>query len=618
MADSKQKNTSENFDREFSLAGNKKHSGTGRIPSWIMILAGAAIIAAVVIVRQPSVRQNVNVTRASVTSQNSLTVQGSESVFSGSDAKADPAELEARFGTKVSDYQGTAASFFINDNDLLYSVQLDELPVDENGKLKTENSETDGAVYWVDEKPFAVSLEPAETTNENLAELETNSVYWIDEKPYDVTLEQVSSDEMAGMTDKELSEIVKAGDTYYRLQVSPAASSPDNELIVIDNSSAPDDGNDVTIGKSGNDDQLVPDEDPFGTESTAETPAAIAWVNGKPYAVTVKPYDSSADADNSRPGTDKSVIPVTVIGELDKKTAVFQSEGKQYEIQAVEIDTEKYSVEGTAQPVVWIDDTPLHVTLDPADSDSFNIILESVPEEEIPYLYETHFGKSYPSNEKVSDPYAGSQKTTEDTFETNAESEGEPEKGNWFVNVFHNIFGGEPTATPTPQVTLIAVEPTAIPKGPTATPIVVRMAPTSTPRGPIRLDEGEDYTGGSSDQKAAVPTISIPVGQVSKGDDGIEIDPALQSEDNSGSGDEPAIIIYSPSDADHSSVSVPVTVVENKPESAGNPAPTVPEPTPEELPHTGMAENWNIPSMIALLFGLLLVIIGVRRMRLNR
>ena len=34
------------------------------------------------------------------------------------------------------------------------------------------------------------------------------------------------------------------------------------------------------------------------------------------------------------------------------------------------------------------------------------------------------------------------------------------------------------------------------------------------------------------------------------------------------------------------------------------------EPTPEELPHTGMAESWNIPSMAALLFGLLLVIIG--------
>ena len=37
--------------------------------------------------------------------------------------------------------------------------------------------------------------------------------------------------------------------------------------------------------------------------------------------------------------------------------------------------------------------------------------------------------------------------------------------------------------------------------------------------------------------------------------------------------------------------------------------------TPEELPHTGMAEGWNIPSLLGLLAGLMLVIIGVRRLR---
>lgn len=605
MADFKPKKTAENFDKEFGLNGNKKRSAAGKIPSWIMILAGAAIIAAVVIVKQPAIRPVVNGTKASLTSQNNLTVQGNDNVFTGSDAKADPSELEARFGTKSGvDYQGTAASFFVTDNDLLYNVQMDELPVDENGKPQTGSGEADSAVYWVDEKPFAVSLEPADLTDDNISEADTSSVYMIDEKPYDVSLEKVSKEEMTKMTDKELSEIVKAGDTYYRLQVAPAASSPDYGKNVSERSE-----------KAGDEGQPVPDDDPFNTENGREEPAAIAWVNGKPYAVTVKPYNGAAD---SRPETGKSVVPVTVIGELDKKTAVFQSEGKQYEIQAKEIDTEKNSVEGMAQPVVWIDETPLHVTLDPDGNDSFNIILESVPEDEMPYLYETHFGKSYYSNEKSAGTDTTGQETTEESPETNEVQEGEAENGNWFVNVFHNIFGGDPTATPTPQVTLIAVEPTKVAKGPTATPIVVRMAPTSTPRGPMRLDEGDDSSIGGSDQKAAVQNTTGANGSDFRAEDGNGTGSVQQSGEPKGSDDMPMITIYPTSSTNRSSVSVPVTIIEKTPEPAGNPRRNVSEPTPEELPHTGMAESWNIPSMIALLFGLLLVIVGVRRLRQTR
>ena len=639
MADLNKKNTAENFDKEFRLSGNKKRSVAGKIPSWIMILAGAAMITAVVVAKQPAIRPVVSGTKASVTSQNSLTLQGSDKIFAGSDVKADPAELEARFGSKgVGDYQGTAASFLITGNDLLYNVQLDELPVDENGKPQAESGEADSPVYWVDEKPFAVSLEPADPTDENLAVAETSSVYWIDEKPYDVSLEQVSNEEVAKMTDKELSEIVRAGDTYYRLQVAPAASSPDPEKSVSENPETEDKaaGGDQVIAKSGNGEQAAPDEDPFGTENRKEDPAAsdedpfgtenrkeeqaaIAWVNGKPYAVTVKPYEKpETGSDSSKADPGKSVIPVTVIGGLDKKTAVFQSEGKQYEIQAEEIDTEKYSVEGTTQPVVWIDETPLHVTLDPAESDSFNIVLEAVPEEEVPYLYEAHFGRSYDSNEKAAGPDADAQGTAEEPKETEEVTESGSENENWFVNVFHNIFGGDPTATPTPQVTLIAVEPTKMAKGPTATPIVVRMAPTSTPRGPVRLDEGEDYGSGGSDQKAEVPNTVVTAEPVFRSKEGEGNGPAQQTGETKGSEDSPMITVYPTSSTNRSSVSVPVTVVENTPEPARNPEQTVSEPTPEELPHTGMAESWNIPSMAALLVGLLLVILGVRRLRMTR
>ena len=244
--------------------------------------------------------------------------------------------------------------------------------------------------------------------------------------------------------------------------------------------------------------------------------------------------------------------------------------------------------------------------------------MESVPEEELPYLYETHFGKSYYSNEKSAGADAEGLGSAEGSGGTEEMPEGEPENGNWFVNVFHNIFGGDPTSTPTPQVTLIAVEPTKVAKGPTATPIVVRMAPTSTPRGSMRLDEGDDSGSGSSDKKAAVSNENNTVDPVFRPKDGNETGSSQQSGVAKGSGDEPMTTVYPTSSTNRSSVSVPVTVVENTPEPARNPGQTAAEPTQEELPHTGMAESWNIPSMIALLFGLLLVIIGVRRLRLNR
>ena len=517
-------------------------------------------------------------------------------------------------------------------------MQLDELPVDENGKPQAESGEADSPVYWVDEKPFAISLEPAEINEENLAEAGTTSVYWIDEKPYDVSLQPVSKEEAEKLSENGVSEIVKAGDTYYRLQMAPAATSPDSEKSISESSASAIVGadSDQVTAKSGSEERPVPDNDPFGTDSVKEEPAAVAWVNGKPYAVSVKPYEKPAAGSENKPDTEKSVIPVTVIDELDKKTAVFQTEGKQYEIKAEEIDPEKHSVEGTAQPIVWIDETPLHVTLDPVEADSFNIVLESVPEEELPYLYEEHFGKAYTSNEKSAEQDAVVPEPADSSAETDENPESEPEKESWFVNVFHDIFGGSPTETPTPQVTLIAMEPTNIPKGPTATPIIVRMAPTSTPRGPMRLDDGEDYGSSGTDQKASVSVVNDSDNSVSRAKDSSETGSVQQSGEQKGSGDEPMITILPTSGADRSSVSVPVTVVENNPEPdsnpdpaldsnpvrdpapAGNPEQIAAEPTPEELPHTGMAESWNIPSMIALLFGLLLVIIGVRRLRMTR
>ena len=50
------KPAADNFDKEFSLNSKKKPAVRGKVPSWIMILAGVAVMAAVVIVKQPFVR----------------------------------------------------------------------------------------------------------------------------------------------------------------------------------------------------------------------------------------------------------------------------------------------------------------------------------------------------------------------------------------------------------------------------------------------------------------------------------------------------------------------------------------------------------------------------------
>ena len=161
------------------------------------------------------------------------------------------------------------------------------------------------------------------------------------------------------------------------------------------------------------------------------------------------------------------------------------------------------------------------------------------------------------------------------------------------MNVFNNIFGASPTQTPIPQVTVIPLTPTPTAVQPTATPITIIMMPTAAAQGPVRLDITETPVPTASDTQAK---------------DGDLDDPALWEEDEQTApeNDEPT-----PTNTPYktpSSEKIEAVVVE----SFETPAV---QPTPEELPHTGMAEGWNIPSMLGLLAGLLLVILGVRRLR---
>ena len=139
------------------------------------------------------------------------------------------------------------------------------------------------------------------------------------------------------------------------------------------------------------------------------------------------------------------------------------------------------------------------------------------------------------------------------------------------------------------------------------------MAPTSTPQNPVRLDPDGKDTGKAAksvDPKSgdlndpalwdpAQPT-KTPARSASSGSNRSRpTQTSTPQADRPANLNQPEVIILDPSD----NGSAVVTTV---------------EPTPEELPHTGMADSWNIPSMLALLMGLLLVIIGVRRLRKNR
>lgn len=617
MAEIDPKNNGDNFDKEFSLNSQHKTSGTGKLPSWLMILVGAALIAAVVIVKKPTVQQ-ISGTGASVNVQSGGSVNGGSTVSLSGDEKAGQQELEARFGAVSSaDPVMTAASFLVAGDDKVYSIQLDELPVDDNGDVIASADSDPGPVYWVDEKPFAVLLEPADSAEASESVDETSSVYWIEDKAYQVHLDPVSSKEMKKLSEEEQAKVVQVGNAYYVLRMDPAeaeAGDAGNETAGPVSGNAPGTDGQKAVAPAPDDEPFGADENPDsdGAKSagTAADEPAIVWLNEKPYIVTVKPYKDTSRFSEDASQSGKAVIPVTMVGDEktgETKTAVFQADGKQYEISVTEIDPENALSAGNAQPVIWMDETPLRVELlsdKNNGADSYDISLEQLSEEDAAFLYAARFGKAYDSGTKSAEPEPESV-NIEPEPETETTPEADEKGGNWFVNVFHDIFGGDPTATPTPQVTVIAVTPTAMPARPTATPILLHMGPTAEAQGPVRLDgTAESGTG-----KKAVNATAVP--QSNSGNTG------SGSKSAAATTEAPRITVHPTSTPQNRiNVTMEAPTAASGQEKPGQQPTAV--PTQEELPQTGLAESWNIPSMLAMLFGLLLVIIGVRRLRANR
>ena len=663
MADRKQE--TDNFDKEFRLEKKTKSAARGKLPSWIMILAGAAVIGGVVAARQPAVRPVENGTRSSANVSDNVVVADPAGYTGMNDTKADSSELEAFFGVQNSGaaYPGEAKIFYTAD-DQPYAMNIQPLELDDKGFIiPPDDTDIDGTVYWMDGKPYGVTVQPSETGGNNDGHAE-KPIYTIGDKDYEVQLEELSNEEAAALSENEQAGILQIGKESYRLTLkpadqtaetptengaesasetpvqnaetdpekngekehtasaesTPAVSEPavaaaDEPSAVSEPTALPTVPSDPVItGPAGMPQKpeqaptVKPDEDPFDKPVEEAEPPVIAWANDKPYAVAVKPAEAAENTASEKPA-----------GNEEKESdhaMVFELDGKAYEVQMTEADPSGLSAEDTHDPIVWADHTPLEISINAPEGDEdpdgeLEVILNPVPEEKLPALLKERFG------EDVSLPA-----TPEPTVEivptaTVPEPTAEPQKQGWFESLFNNIFGGSPTAEPTPQVTVIAMTPEPTAAVPEPTPIVLRItAPETVPEGPVRLDvpEGSETTGKGLSPKDAedgsdledpallivdendeetVPADDDSTRQTDPADDGTASADAVKPAENS----DPMIVIRPTRNPDAQRLE-PTIVPEN-----------------EELPHTGMAEGWNIPSMLALFAGLLLVIIGIRRFR---
>ena len=526
----------DNFDKEFNLDKvknkdkKKKKNPRGKIPSWLMILAGVAVIGGVVAARAPIV-QTANTTKSAVMLPTVQPVIADTTLYSGiNDQQADISELEAHFAS-----QGNSSNFQPLQSDI----------------------------------PDEETQESVPTPTPNIQMIAPSS---------------------------------KAGAQPEQSTGNPAASS-------------------VTSAEADTQDAF-----PEG--------AVFAQLNDKTYVVSLSPY-SEAEQENDDPSaqditaenqtaSDRSErdssavnVPVTILDDAkepkhEPQKSTFTVEDKTYILELTEIDPGNGTANLSGSPIVWLDETPLLVKLqsgqrsvsspvnaeDESNTEApIEVSLQPLDAEQTAALQREHFGEDFISS-KTNET---AEVTPEPTSTPIPEPTLTPTNESWIANVFNNIFGSNPTETPTPEVTVIVFTPTPTVVPPTATPIVVRMVPTATVQGPIRLDAAQEV-------KTAVPTVT-PQAK--------DIDPALLDVDNE---DETTISAVTgkeddkPIEENHTngptSERIEVTILD-----PADSEDTAVQPTPQELPQTGMAESWNIPSLLILLAGLLLIIIGVRRLR---
>ena len=655
----------DNFDQEFSLKDKKKKKNEkdprGKIPSWLMILAGVAVIGGIVAARQPALHTT-NTAQTSITVSTSQPVSFEPAIFTGiNDEKLDPSELEAHFISQGNMMNSQYIQPVFTDGTIMgIDMELAPLSVDENGDADLQiTAENNADIYWIDGKPYEVKIQNEMKQSTSSQDEKASEFYFLNGQPYEVHLEPVSEAEIQALPGADAQKVVQIGTRSYLMEMTPVTSNPAPSLpeekasVPVLETNIPESPAETVpqAKKEPSSEAEAPASDPkpetTAEISTSEDSTAVVWLDNKAYSITIKPQGeaeavsgngssednssqtaASAGTEASPAETDKGALsnengsvptPGTVqeptaMPKKEQQLSVFTVEGKPYELQLTELSGDEIPSKQTTEPVVWLDETPLRVVLNaeasanstdgtsentPKNNQPIEVSLLPLPADQTRALQTARFGEDHAQSDNGSATAAPEQEPTEVPTPIPT---AEPEESNWIVNVFHNIFGSSPTQEPTPQVTVVQLSPTPTVIQPTATPITILMMPTATAQGPVRLD---------------VTETPAETGEQIQSKDGDLDDPALHEEDE---------------EEKEQTTALQVTLTTPLPEPTKTPAvsssaerveavvvetletPAVQE-TPEELPHTGMAEGWNIPSLLGLLAGLMLVIIGVRRLR---
>ncbi len=286
------------FDKEFSLDNKKRpRSVGGKIPPWAWIILAAALIAAVVIVNKPTVRNAVNTPSVSSAALNAAPagLNGDDSAVYG-DPQVSAAEMEA----------------------FLASAQR---PV--------AKSADGDPVFMVEETPFAMRLVPAEAlpTAESTAEPEARQTLVINGKTYVIQIHEVAAgDESSAAADSGTINLdgqsveiglnpvnegeAAAADTLvingqtFRLVITPAAAeaAPTAEPEAVSGAAV----------------EVTPDDDPFAADSAANEPTVEALTTEVPQEGNwfVRMFNTVFGANASVP-TPTATSVVTVIPQDD-------------------------------------------------------------------------------------------------------------------------------------------------------------------------------------------------------------------------------------------------------------------------------------------------------------
>ena len=160
----------DNFDQEFNLNKNKNKSKNkkrsksprGKIPSWLMILAGVAVIGGVVAARAP-IAQTTNTTKSAVVLPTAQPVIVDTTLYTGiNDQQADISELEAHFASQGNSSNFQLVQTVLSDgSSQKFEMAMEPLELDQNGYIIPPAEESkDASVYWVDGRPYALTINP--------------------------------------------------------------------------------------------------------------------------------------------------------------------------------------------------------------------------------------------------------------------------------------------------------------------------------------------------------------------------------------------------------------------------------------------------------------------------